>query len=321
MGDDDRAVRYQRAADELIRAIEVDGVAGGTFGPSGMTKGISNWEDRTKDQRFSEKVTTHGYPLGLAKSTRWKRDRLLVDYQQRLEQMSAGERAVHQAVHDAVAWALDAERFLGNFNRSAGGRLPIGQVDAVADHLVIWLRERGFAVLPLYPVKPAAQPMPDLVLYKDVFSGMILDEATHHIISTFCRCMIQMPILQPRWRCRTSMAGPSRSGPNPLPWTLKLVTRTAHAARASDLSRKRALLRRAPSPPVCRSTVHALILVGRVPHDGCRSPWKYVDQRMYAPVPAASMESESGANSPGPLITDVEEKGWPLAPHSADSLV
>jgi hypothetical protein len=74
-----RAERYIRQVDELLQAMDEDGVAGGTVGPHGLTVGMPNWAERTKDQRFSQRVRTHGYPLGLAKSTRWTRDRLVAD--------------------------------------------------------------------------------------------------------------------------------------------------------------------------------------------------------------------------------------------------
>lgn len=99
--------------------------------------------------------------------------------------MPLAERSVHEASHEAVAWALDAERFLGSFNRGERGGFPVETVDEVADHIIVWLSERGFRVVPTHPVMrveppaPPAPTRPDLVLYVDLMSGMVLDEPTY----------------------------------------------------------------------------------------------------------------------------------------------
>jgi hypothetical protein len=183
MPEDGRTERYLREIEQLLQAMDEDGVAGGTVGPNGVVKGEPNWEARTKDQRFAEKVKTHGYPLGLAKSTHWRRDRLVAELHERASTMTLAERAVYHATHEAVAWALDAERFLGSFNRGERGGFPIDAVDEVADHVLIWLRERGYRVVPMHPVKPAPILTPDLILYLDIFSGMILDAPTYDTYS------------------------------------------------------------------------------------------------------------------------------------------
>jgi hypothetical protein len=181
MTEDDRQERYLREIEQLLQAMEEDGVAGGTVGPGSVVMGEPNWEERTQDQRFAEKAKTHGYPLGLAKSTHKKRNRLVAEIRDRVERMHPAERAVHHAVHEGVAWALDAERFLGSFNREGRGGFDAGNVDAVADHVLVWLWERGFRVVPMHPVKLPTTPAPDLVLYLDIFSGMILDAPTYDI--------------------------------------------------------------------------------------------------------------------------------------------
>jgi hypothetical protein len=181
MTEDDRQERYLREIEQLLQAMEEDGVAGGTVGSGGVVMGEPNWEERTQDQRFAEKAKTHGYPLGLAKSTHWRRDRLVAELQERASKMTPADRAVHHAIHEAVAWALDAERFLGSFNRGGRGGFDVVHVDEVANHVLIWLRERGFRVVPMHPVKPVAEADPDLLLYIDIFSGMILDASTYEI--------------------------------------------------------------------------------------------------------------------------------------------
>ena len=179
MDRDERIGRYQREIEAILEAMEQDGVAGGTVGPRGATMGIPNWAEQTKDQRFSQKVRTHGYPLGLAKSTRWRRDRLITDLQDQVSRMSPNARAVHESVHEALAWALDAERFLGSFNRPGGDTFPPHAADAVADHLLIWLRERGCTVIPISADSRHPTPFRDLELHLDPFSGMLLDPPTY----------------------------------------------------------------------------------------------------------------------------------------------
>jgi hypothetical protein len=115
------------------------------IGPDGLRLGEANWHERAKDQRLSVKVRSHGYPLGLAKSNRMTREHLLADLQERLEQLSPAAYARHRAAHEALAWALDAERFLGSFH---AGQLNVERVDAVTDHLLVWLAERGFQIVP-----------------------------------------------------------------------------------------------------------------------------------------------------------------------------
>lgn len=77
--------------------------------------GIPNWEERTQHQRFAEWAKTHGYPFGLAKSQHRVRDRLVTELHLRVVTQSEWERVTFAEVHEAVAWALDAERFLGSF--------------------------------------------------------------------------------------------------------------------------------------------------------------------------------------------------------------
>ncbi len=74
MEHEDRSKQYRQYAEWLIKAAVEEGVAGCMIGPDGLTLGEPNWEERTKHQRFSERVKTHGYPLGFAKSLHRIRD-------------------------------------------------------------------------------------------------------------------------------------------------------------------------------------------------------------------------------------------------------
>lgn len=130
---DEEELRSQALVEKLVAAIRQGGVAG-----------YPDWEERTKDQQFSEKMKTHGWPPGLAKSTRWKRERLAQEVRARVQSLSPEKDDARKA----LAWALDAERFLGAFNRGAPGRFPAAVVNKVAEHLLVWLRERGFRIVP-----------------------------------------------------------------------------------------------------------------------------------------------------------------------------
>lgn len=163
MSEKDRRPRWEREIEQLLRAMEEEGVAGGTIGQNGVITGQPNWEERTKDQRFAEKVKTHGYPAGLAKSTRWKRDALVAALSERVDQMDPAERAIHDQIHEALAWSLDAERFLGSFNYRERGGFPTETVDQVADHILVWLGERGYRIVQtqLIPDEDASPPAHD----------------------------------------------------------------------------------------------------------------------------------------------------------------
>lgn len=147
MSEDRDALRAR--LEDMFRAMIDDGVAGGMIGPDGVRVGVPDWEEVTKDQRFAEKVKTHGWPPGLGKSTRWMRDGMAAGEDVLRQSMSDDERARQDAIHKAVAWSLDAERFLGSFSHGEPGRFLAEHVDAVATHLLLWLHTRGFQVVPL----------------------------------------------------------------------------------------------------------------------------------------------------------------------------
>lgn len=150
--------------DELARQIVdhlTSGGAGGTIGPDGVSLGIPNWEERTKDQRFSERVKTHGYPLGFAKSQWHLRDRLRERRRTENAALAEEQKLEAERVHDVVAFALDAERVLGSFNYTGDDRFPVDTVDRVAGNLLLWLDHRGYAVVPREP-HTDDEPLPEV---------------------------------------------------------------------------------------------------------------------------------------------------------------
>ena len=146
-GNEDQTERIARDMERLLRAMNEEGVAGGMVGPDGLTLGIPNWEERTKHLRPSERVKTHGYPLGFAKGQQALRDGVMERYFGQVSACGGDEAARHQLAHDAVARALDWERFLGSFNHAGEERFPLNTVDLVADHLLAWLHHLGFLVV------------------------------------------------------------------------------------------------------------------------------------------------------------------------------
>lgn len=143
-------------AEQLIKALR-EGRAGASTGPDGeVVAGRPNWEEATKDQRFSEKMKTHGWPMGLAKSTWWKRDGLVAAERADRLVCPPAERERRDAAREALAWAVDAERFLGSFSNTVeprGGmiRLQPIHIDDIAEHIELWLRERGYEIRPIEP--------------------------------------------------------------------------------------------------------------------------------------------------------------------------
>ena len=110
---DDEELRRRAAVEQLIAAIRQGGVAGARIGPDGtVIAGEPGWEERTKDQRLSEKAKTHGWPPGLAKSMRWRRDRLVAEHRDRAD-LSRDETI------EALAWRWTPNGFSA---RSAGVR-------------------------------------------------------------------------------------------------------------------------------------------------------------------------------------------------------
>ncbi len=155
---DDPAERIMRDVEHALQAMNEEGVAGGTIGPDGLRLGMPNWEERTKHQRFSERIKTHGYPLGFVKSQNATREHLVETMGERVEALGEEEREAAEQAREAMAWALDAERTLGSFNWAGEDRFPLGTVDDVADHLLAWLDHRGFRVLPKDDAEGADPP-------------------------------------------------------------------------------------------------------------------------------------------------------------------
>lgn len=108
---------------------------------------IHSWDEQTRHLRFAEKVKLHRYPGGFANTTRWRREQMLAAHRRQLEGLDEPAVVEATAIHEAVAYALDAERFLGSLDqRDERDYFPVGAVDALAEHLLVWLRERGYQV-------------------------------------------------------------------------------------------------------------------------------------------------------------------------------
>lgn len=148
MGFGDHSEQFRQDVEQIIRHLVEDEGSGAMIGPDGLTLGIPHWEEQTKDQRFSERAKTYGYPLGFAKTQLNVRDRLEEEQRSQVNAADSEARAAFAAAHEAVAWALDAERFLGSFNVGGRGGFPVGTVDSVANRMLVWLDHRGLAVVP-----------------------------------------------------------------------------------------------------------------------------------------------------------------------------
>lgn len=148
MDQNERHDQIMPDVERLLAFVNEEGGAGGTIGPEGLHLGMPNWAERTKQLRPSERITTHGYPFGFAKSQWQLRDRMLVRYRQRIEGAVEGGQAAWVAAHEAVARALDWERLLGSFNHAGEDHFPVSAVDQVADNLLAWLDHQGFQVAP-----------------------------------------------------------------------------------------------------------------------------------------------------------------------------
>ncbi len=70
------------------------------------------------------------------------------ELQRRVEVLDDAERAQFAEAHEAMAWALDAERVLESFNRGERGGFPVESVDEVTNHLLAWLDARGYVLAP-----------------------------------------------------------------------------------------------------------------------------------------------------------------------------
>lgn len=149
MADDYQDDPFRAQISQMIDALMKDGVAGGTISADGVTMGMPNWEERTKDQRFAEKWKTHGYPLGLAKSARATQARRSAELKDRVIAMSVEERAEFDAAFEALAYAIDAQRFLGNYNPRDRSSFDKDLVDTIAENMITWLAERGHRIAPV----------------------------------------------------------------------------------------------------------------------------------------------------------------------------
>lgn len=120
MGSDDHVERIQWDLERLLHFVDEERGAGGTVGAEGLHLGLPNWDERTKHLRPSERIHSHGYPFGFAKSQWHLRDQLLEQLRRRIQSLSPEELTGLGEVHEAVVRALDWERLLGSFNHTSG---------------------------------------------------------------------------------------------------------------------------------------------------------------------------------------------------------
>lgn len=145
--DTNRSLRT-KYLESMLKALFESNAAGAMLGPDGVTVGIPNWHERTADQRPSERITTHGYPFGFAKSQWHLRDKLIQRFRIRLKDLGTEQKHDLLRVHEAVARALDTERLLGSFNYDGDDHFPVETIDRVADNLLLWLDHQGYRVVP-----------------------------------------------------------------------------------------------------------------------------------------------------------------------------
>ena len=107
------------------------------------------WSRSREEQRFGERAGSGGNPLAFARSTMNLRDALTAYQAARFQAMDLDERTEHAAILDALAWAIEAERFLGTVSGPQQNRLRMEDVDAAAANLLLWLHYRGYEIRPL----------------------------------------------------------------------------------------------------------------------------------------------------------------------------
>ena len=108
---------------------------------------IRTWDEQTRHLRFADKVKLHRYPGGLANTTRWRHGQRVSAHRQRIEGLGKPAQAEAEAIHEAMAYALDAERFLGSLDRrDERDYFPVEAVDELAERLLVWLEERGYRI-------------------------------------------------------------------------------------------------------------------------------------------------------------------------------
>ena len=151
--------RYELIIHQLERLLQTlkEEPGTGVHRERPLVRPIRTWDEQTRHLRFAEKVKLHGYPGGLANTTRWRRDRRVAMYRERIASLTEREVVAREAVHEAMAYAVDAECFLGSLDsRDERGRFPVDDVDDLATHLIVWLDEAGYQVVPK-PAGPASR--------------------------------------------------------------------------------------------------------------------------------------------------------------------
>ena len=111
-----------------------------------------NWFELTKLLRFSEKLRCCGNPLGLAKAAPAYRRGLIARFEEQLAGMSQEQRKQREEAIEALATALDAERFCHHLPTLTGDiENRTAQIDEFAERLLMWLENRGSTVITVKP--------------------------------------------------------------------------------------------------------------------------------------------------------------------------
>ncbi len=141
--------RIMREVENLLRAAREQPAETPAMNVESPVPAVHPWRDESRGQRYADRAAGHGFPPGLAKSARNLRDTLRSYEQVRNQAMPGDDRVDQEAVHEALAWALDAERFLGSLSGPGGEGVRPRHIDDIAANLLVWLRYKGFALTPL----------------------------------------------------------------------------------------------------------------------------------------------------------------------------
>ena len=148
--------RILEDVEELLRAAREQPAEWPGMNAESPVPAVHPWSDESREERYADRAARHGFPPGLAKSARNLRDTLRSYEQVRNQAMPGDDRVDQEAVHEALAWALDAERFLGSLSGPGGEGVRAGHIDDIAANLLAWLRYKGYALTPLQP-RPAEE--------------------------------------------------------------------------------------------------------------------------------------------------------------------
>ncbi len=158
--DNDGIERLLREVEDLLRDAREQRVEAPVMNVESPVPAVHPWKHASHGERYAQRAAGHGYPPGLAKSARNLRDTLRSYEQVRGQAMPGDDRVDQEAAHEALAWALDAERFLGSLSGPGGAGVRADHIDDIAGNLLVWLRYKGYAITPL-PTQPAGDAEPD----------------------------------------------------------------------------------------------------------------------------------------------------------------